>query len=246
MSSEAARYFPRVLGNNTEQDHSQTQNHPTLPIEAQRTEPIANEGSDLSNLAGDFTETSDEALMEGICGGDREALAQLFRRYARLVRTVACRILRNEAEADDLLQELFLFINRKCTIFDSSKGSARSWIVQMTYQRAIDRRRYLASRHFYTQVGIDDRAMEVCDPNADVLPYDQSMEGILGKARLETIKRSLSADQWTTLELHFFEGFTIDEIAARLGQSAGNVRNHYYRGLEKVRKQMLAKKLRGD
>lgn len=246
MSSDAARYFPRVLGNNVEQDHTQVQNHPTLPVEAQRAEPIANDGSDPSNLAGEFTEISDETLMDGICAGDREALAQLFGRYARLVRTVACRILRDEAEADDLLQELFLFINRKCAIFDSSKGSARSWIVQMTYQRAIDRRRYLASRHFYTQMGIDGPAMEVSDPSADVLPYDQSMQGVLGKAGLEKMKQSLSADQWTTMQLYFFDGLTIDEIAVHLGQSAGNVRNHYYRGLEKLRKQMVAKKLQGN
>ncbi len=117
-------------------------------------------------------EVSDEVLMEGLCAGEKEALAQLFRRYARVVRTVAFRILRDGAEADDLLQELFLFINRKCAKFDGSKGSARSWIVQMTYHLAIDRRRYLSSRHFYTQVNIDGPAMEVHDPRGDVLPYD--------------------------------------------------------------------------
>jgi RNA polymerase sigma-70 factor (ECF subfamily) len=191
-------------------------------------------------------EITDEVLMEGICAGDREALAQLFRRYARVVRTVANRILRDVSEADDLLQEIFLFINRKCEIFDSSKGSARSWIVQITYHRAIDRRRYLSSRHFYTQVDIDGSAIEVPDPRADTLPYDQSMEGVLGRSALERIEKSLSEDQWTTMQLYFFEGFTIEEIAARLGQSVGNVRNHYYRGLEKVRKQMLSKKLRAD
>jgi RNA polymerase sigma-70 factor (ECF subfamily) len=88
--------------------------------------------------------------------------------------------------------------------------------------------------------------MEVSDPNADVLPYDQSIEGVLGRTRLEKMKKTLSEDQWTTMQLYFFEGFTIDEIAAHLRQSAGNVRNHYYRGLEKVRRQMLLKKLRAD
>ena len=65
-------------------------------------------------------------------------------------RGVAFRILRDASEADDLLQEVFLFVHRKANIFDPSKASVRSWIVQMTYQRAIDRRRYLQSRHFYT------------------------------------------------------------------------------------------------
>src|SRR6266478_2873366 len=96
-------------------------------------------------------EISDEALIIRICEGSREALAILFRRYARLVRTVAMRILRDDSEAEDLLQDVFLFVHRNCTIFDSSKAAVRSWIVQITYHRAIDRRRYLNSRHFYTR-----------------------------------------------------------------------------------------------
>src|ERR1700691_5740805 len=78
----------------------------------------------------------DEALMTQICGGSREALAILFRRYARLVRGVAYRVLRDVAEADDLLQDIFLLILRICRSFDSSKGPARSWIFQIAYRRA--------------------------------------------------------------------------------------------------------------
>jgi len=189
------------------------------------------------------SETSDEALMERVCGGDREALGVLFRRYARAVRSVAYRILRDEAEADDLLQDVFLFINRKCGIFDPTKGSARSWIVQMTYHRAIDRRRQLISRHFYTRVDISDPGMEPPDPRGEDPFYHQSMEGVLGKGGLEKLTKSLSEDQQTTMRLYFFEGYTLDEIAIQLGQSVGNVRNHYYRGLERVRKQIFTKKL---
>ena len=101
------------------------------------------------------TSISDEGLMAQICDGSREALSILFRRYARLVRTVAMRILRDDSEADDLLQDVFLFFHRNCSLFDSSKASVRSWIVQMTYHRAIDRRRYLNSRHFYTRLDLD-------------------------------------------------------------------------------------------
>src|SRR5258706_10591630 len=83
------------------------------------------------------SEFSDEALMIRIRDGSREALATLFHRYARLVRTVAKRILRDDSEADDLLQDVFLFVHRNCCVFDSSKATVRSWIVQMTYHRAI-------------------------------------------------------------------------------------------------------------
>ena len=90
-------------------------------------------------------------LIELVRLGDKEALSFSLQRYARLVRSVAARILRDAAEAEDLAQDLFLFIHRKCGLFDRSKSSARSWIVQMAYHRAIERRRYLTTRHFYSR-----------------------------------------------------------------------------------------------
>src|SRR5262249_23180996 len=98
---------------------------------------------------------SDEMLMARVCSGDREALGGLFERYALLLRGVAVRILRDTSEAEDLAQDLFLFIQRKCAMFDSSKSSARSWIIQMTYHRAIERRRYLTTRQFYSHSGAE-------------------------------------------------------------------------------------------
>ena len=57
------------------------------------------------------------------------------------------------------------------------------------------------------------------------------------------VLESLTEDQRKTLRLHFFEGYTFEEIAEKLGQSYGNVRNHHYRGLEKVRKHLADREL---
>ena len=111
--------------------------------------------NDSSSLRTTSDELSDEHLILNICKGDLDALASLFRRYARIVRGVAYRVLRDASEADDLLQDIFFLIHRLCRTFDSSKGSARFWILQMTYRRAISRRRYLTSRHFYTRLDLD-------------------------------------------------------------------------------------------
>jgi RNA polymerase sigma-70 factor (ECF subfamily) len=186
---------------------------------------------------------TDEALLAQVCEGSREALSLLFQRYARLVHVVSNRILRDKAEADDLLQEVFLFIHRKGETFDPSRGSARSWIVQMTYHRAIDRRRYLQSRHFYTCVDLKE--------TRDLLDSRSSMEEssafseLVGNTTMQGLLDALSEEQRNTLSLHFVEGFTFAEIAAKMDQSLGNVRNHYYRGLEKLRKQMFPGKLPG-
>jgi RNA polymerase sigma-70 factor (ECF subfamily) len=187
---------------------------------------------------------SDEVLIEAISAGDREALAELFRRYAAIIRAVSSRVLHDTSEADDLVQDIFLFIHRNSQSFDPLKGSGRSWIVQITYHRAIDRRRHLSSRGFYTQLSIEDPEIEVSDRRADILPYDQTVQGLFGRTGLRKIKKLLTEDQWKTIQLYFFEGFTIAEIASFLRQEPGNIRNHYYRALEKLRKHMVAKKLR--
>ena len=188
------------------------------------------------------SEVSDESLLVQLAGGDGEALAALFRRYVGLTRCLAVRILRDTAEAEDLVQDLFLFIQRKCGIFDSSKSSARSWIIQMTYHRAIERRRYLATRHFYSRDDAEGTLNKVVGVPTDESDY--SAEAVFGRNGLERAFDALSEDQRETLRLHFFEGYTLTEIAAKLGQSHGKVRHHYYRGVGKLRKEMFGTTVR--
>src|SRR6266481_1942432 len=159
-------------------------------------------------------EISDDALMIRICEGRREGLATLFRRYARLVRTVAMRILRDDSEADDLVQDVFLYVHRNCSAFDSSRATVRSWIVQMTYRRAIDRRRYLNSRHFYTRLDLDG-VVGLPDPRSEGNEDADPMVLLGGDTTIQRLLNSLTVDQRNTLTLHFFEGYTFDEIAAK-------------------------------
>jgi len=181
----------------------------------------------------------DEILIARVGEGDREALALLFRRYAGSVRGVAYRVLRDTSEADDLLQDVFLLIYRKSGSFESARGPARFWILQMTYHHAISRRRYLNSRHFYTRLDLDDVESDSTALHASNERYEQSIEAVLGNGALEKMFQALSENQRQTLRLVFQEGYTLDEIAAELGQSRDNVRHHYFRGLEKLRKQIF-------
>jgi RNA polymerase sigma-70 factor (ECF subfamily) len=191
-----------------------------------------------------LADVSDEVLLQQVCQGTKEALAQLFRRHARTVRNVAYRILRNEEEADDLVQDVFIFIFRKAALFNPSRGRALSWIVQVTYHRAFDRRRRLITRHFYASIAIEEGALQVPDRGAETPSYEWSFEGVWGRESAARLRELLSPSQLATIELYFFEGYTLEEIAERLGQTLGNVRHHYYRGLEKLRKPAFAEKLR--
>jgi RNA polymerase sigma-70 factor (ECF subfamily) len=198
-------------------------------------------GSGVSAVQPEF---SDEILLSNICAGDRDALALLFRRYAHCVRNVGRRILRDKAEADDLVQEVFLYVHRKSALFDSSKGLARSWIVQVAYTQAFLRRRQLKSRGFYL-TGITVKSAEGHQPIDKGADYDHTLEGLFGRSGWKKVVEDLSADQRETFRLHFFEGYTFAEIAEKLGQSRANVRNHHYRGLEKFRKHLAEDYLNG-
>jgi RNA polymerase sigma-70 factor (ECF subfamily) len=203
------------------------------------------QSADSSSLRPAVDQPTDDELLQGVCQGDREALGALFRRYARIVRGVAYRVLRDPCEADDLLQDIFLLVDRLCGTFDSSKGSARFWILQMTYRRAISRRRYLTCRHFYTRLDLEQAADRADDIHSDS-GREHSVHGAIErKEAWDRWLADLSENQRQALNLFFFEGYTFEEIASKTGQTVGNARNHYYRGLQKLRKQISAGKLPG-
>ncbi len=220
MSSSATARFP-VASLSTE-----AANSPALPFQQAFAE----------------AEVTDDVLLTRFNDGDQQALACLFQRYGRLLRSTAARILGDGSEAEDLVQDLFLFIQRKSVIFNNSKSSARSWIVQMAYHRAISRRRYLATRQFYNHKQIEGISEQVV--GAATTENDYSAEAVLGRNGLEKVMEALTVDQRETLQLHFFEGYTLAEISDKLGQPHGNVRHHYYRGLALLRKQMSGSNVR--
>jgi RNA polymerase sigma-70 factor (ECF subfamily) len=211
---------------------------PALPLHTDR-EPA--DPAYIKDTVAPAEELSDDTLIARICTGDNEALGLLFRRYARLVWSIGRNILRNNEEADDLLQDVFLFLRRRASAFDSSKGTPRKLIVHVTYQRAISRRRHLTYRHFYTAKELEEETGSYI-PVFTTPPYDNSLEAHLGREGLQRALADLSTEQRETLRLHFFEGYSLEEIAVHVGQSYANVRHYYYRGLDKLRKGMPQRK----
>jgi RNA polymerase sigma-70 factor (ECF subfamily) len=244
MSSEAA-YFPEALANTPNAlglSHRTREASSDLLDEAQVASGVIEERPAASVIQ--IPEISDELLLERVREGDKEALGILFRRYARPVRNIAYRILRNEAEADDQVQEVFLRIFRKAALYGSTGGAARSWILHLTYHLAFDRRRYLNSRHFYSSQELDDTAFRLADMREEVPFHERSVEGILGNPLMARFTARLTPEQQETIRLYFFEGYALKEIAQLTGRSLVNVRSHYYRGLERMRKFVLPEKMR--
>src|SRR5271169_5574183 len=113
MSSEAAAYFPDALGNAVEVSAS-TPAPATLRSNSEVVAPVLAIETPLNGY-------SDEDLLVQVGKGSREALSILFQRHARAVFNVSRRILRDDSEAEDLVQELFLFLFQKASVFDAAK-----------------------------------------------------------------------------------------------------------------------------
>jgi RNA polymerase sigma-70 factor, ECF subfamily len=212
----------------------------TLSLSQSRAESVTlPDGKCQPSVSGKGSHTlesvSDEHLLEAVGDGSKEALSVLFRRHARAVFNVAWRILRDESEAADLRQDVFLYLFERAKLFDPQKATALSWIIQVTYHRAIDRRRYLSFRHHYKVEELDEQRLGPVTEEVFTGQLD-------GKAIVNKLRAQLTPDQQQTLELHFFEGYSFREIAEKTRQPIGNVRHHYYRALERLRSNLFPKK----
>jgi RNA polymerase sigma-70 factor (ECF subfamily) len=163
--------------------------------------------------------------------GQNDALAVLFDRYQKLVLSIALKIVCDPGEAEDVTQTVFLDIYRAVAQFDPSKGNTKVWLMQYAYHRAINRRQHLQAREFYQSTDLQE----------EVEPRPVEAHATFGLSPQETealVRQSmntLSDIQKTVIDLAFYEGLSMQEIAARTGESFVNVRHHYYRGLQKLR-----------
>jgi len=178
----------------------------------------------------ELAKLNDEALMLRLQLGHHDALAVLFDRYHRLVMNIGLRILRDAGEAEDLMQSVFLEIFRSAAQFDAAKGTTKVWLLQFAYHRSFNRRHYLSLRGLY------DTPAESCEAQEPrSLSSHQPFSAMESSHLVQEALSSLHSTQRKILELAFYEGLTMREISAKIGESFDSVRHNYYRGLEKLR-----------
>jgi len=186
--------------------------------------------------------TDDVTLVARIQTGDQNALAVLMDRYTPVVANIGSRILRDPGEARELVQDTFFHIYKKCHLFDETKGSFRSWLIQIASHRAFDRREYLNLHRVYEGRNLDD-FLESVHSACDVEYQAQIKQS---EATLRQAFEQLSSKQRATLELYFFEGYTLREISQQLNESLANIRHYYYRALERLRTSIGKDSLKDD
>jgi RNA polymerase sigma-70 factor (ECF subfamily) len=176
-------------------------------------------------------------LMREVAADNQGAFTLIFERYYRLVLVTALRILGDIGEAEDVTQSIFLEIYRKAAQFDPSRGSLKNWILQYAYHRTINRKNYLSVRHFYDHTGEQTNSQLQPWEKTTVAPATQEARLLLTEALA-----ILNLHQRQVLQMVFYEGLDLHEIATQIGQTFTNVRHHYYRGLLRLREALTTRK----
>ena len=175
----------------------------------------------------------DAELMRRMGRSDREAFTQLYDRFSRPLYATALRILSNAAEAEDIVQDVFLALWEKASDFESSRGSAFAWAVTLTRNRAIDRIRMRKRRsELLAETTAEDAGTQPTNSGLD------SADALASKEQAGAVRAAVAAlpvEQQAAVELAFFGGLTQQEIAEKLREPLGTVKARIRRGLLRLR-----------
>ena len=175
---------------------------------------------------------SDLDLMLGIQSGDADAFSQIYDRYNGIVKALILRIIHNETEADDLLQEVFMEIWNQAKNFSAEKGKPLGWMVTLTRRRAIDA---LRKKQAYARAEEGLKAQPEQQPDAWVRNVTQEeIQSGDTRALMAKVISSLPEAQRQVIEFAFFQGMSQREIASNTNIPLGTVKTRLELGLKKI------------
>ena len=181
----------------------------------------------------------DTDLLQRVALGDKQAFGQLYDRFSGPLLGAAQHILRDPAEAQDIVHDAFVALWEKAATFEVARGSAFSWAVTLVRNRAIDRvrmrrrRAELLAESAPSDLGYAEGATEPTGEQAVALGEDARA--------VRAAVATLPAEQKRALELAFFGGLTQEEIARTLAEPLGTVKARIRRGLLKLRDSLAAR-----
>ena len=173
---------------------------------------------------------ADRAAFDRMARGDSDALAEIYDRHGRVVYSLALRIVRDQTDAEDVVQEVFSQVWRQASRYDAARGSVLGWLLTLTRSRAIDRLRGRRSR---PERVADASVLDAIPDTA--APADVQVQSAGQASQIRAAVDGLSVLQRMAIELAFYEGLTHAEIAERLELPLGTVKTRIRQGLLKLR-----------
>ena len=190
---------------------------------------------DPSSTSSRTIDGDDAELLERLRWNDRDALSQLYDTYGRLAFGLAYRIVGEPREAEDVVQESFLALWRQASRLDAGRGSVRSFLLTIVHRRAVDVLRRRSSR--------PERALDELEP-LPATAHDPLELASLAEERawVQRALGELPADQRQAVELTYFGGLTIAEMAEQEGIPLGTAKSRLRLALDRMRKTLTASK----
>jgi len=189
-----------------------------------------------SSQPGSPAALSDAALVRLVAERRPEALAELYDRFAPTLLALARRVLDNHADAEEVLQEVFVQVWNRGERYDPARSSVSTWLVLIARSRAIDRlrsRKVVERTHEATaQAAVG--ASGLGEPHTS----PEALDNVFIQERHERVRRemaALPAEQRQVLEMAFYQGLTQSEIAAKAGLPLGTVKTRTLLAMKKLR-----------
>ena len=188
----------------------------------------------LSTITDASLADADRFALQRMVRGDHDALAEVYDRHARLLYSLALRIVGRQPDAEDVLQEVFTQVWRQAARYDTSRGTVAGWLVMLTRSRALDR---LRRERGAPTTDIEWASVDVVDPGTTV---DLQLVTAEQAARVRVALEALPEAQRVPLELGYFEGLSQSAIAARLGVPLGTIKTRMRQALLRLRDALAA------
>jgi RNA polymerase sigma-70 factor, ECF subfamily len=185
-----------------------------------------------------IAEDSDSSLVAKMAAGDEAALSELYDRHRVLLFSLALRVLRDRAEAEEILHDVFLQAWRGAGGYDPGRGAVPAWLITLTRSRAIDRLRSRARR----DVAMAAAAGELSPARSAAPPAEdpaERLETLAKRRRIESALRALSPQQRDAIELAYYGGLSHTEVAAKLGEPLGTVKTRIRQALMTLRERLV-------
>ena len=171
-------------------------------------------------------------LLRRIAQRERSAFEDLYARYVNILYASALKFVKEDADAQDVVQDVFIQIWDKAKLYDPAKGKPLTWALTLTRNRAIDRIRAIQRR---TRLRDEFEQETFVDESAGVR---EALSGVDASEKGQILRKAvsqLSPQQKKVIELAYFGGFTQTEISEKLGEPLGTVKARARRGLLKLK-----------
>src|SRR5262245_45934500 len=185
-----------------------------------------------------LSDPTDLILLQRIVARDTGALADLYDRHSRLLFGLILRIMRDRAEAEEILQEVFLRVWTRAELYDPRLGGPLPWLIRLARNCAIDRLRARGLRDVVNAPALDDSIAAPAHSTTDIHTPETT---VLNAERRKTVTDALAvlpAEQRRLIEAAFFEGYTHTELAKRFGLPLGTVKTRIRAGMIAMRQRM--------